>query len=370
MKKVFCLLLLSTLCFAFSAFAASPKSTLGQLLFEDENLSFFQNQSCQSCHHPAFGFAYPPQDMDGQLSPVSLGSDELSYGGRNAPTAAYAYLIPGFHYNAQLGEYVGGQFWDGRAKCLKEQAKGPFLNPVEMAMEEPAYVLAAVADPANPNYEDYARLFLTVFGTDIDTWLGPLTEEDVALGYDQVAEAIANYERTEAVNPFSSSFDDYLQGMASLSADQEFGLEVFQAHCAVCHPVTADTDGNGKRGEGPALTNFRYYNLGLPQNPLVVELTGSAAVDLGLGAHIVDPDQFGKFKTPTLRNIALTAPYGHNGYFQDLDSFVAFLNDRSSVLPATPEVTENLTGQVGNLGLNSAEMDALVAFLTALSDTH
>jgi len=105
-----------------------PKEKLGGLLFNDASLSEPAGQSCASCHESGVAFTDP-----NKKSPTSQGVNPKLFGNRNTPTAAYAAFSPHFHYNTDEGLYIGGQFWDGRATTLEEQAKGPFLNPVEMA---------------------------------------------------------------------------------------------------------------------------------------------------------------------------------------------------------------------------------------------
>ena len=124
---------------AHDAFAAagvatlSDKEKLGQILYFDANLSINRNQSCASCHTPP-NFVDPANVADPVNSVVSSGSNISLHGGRNAPSAAYAAFSSAFQWNSLAGLYVSGQFWDGRAFSLTEQAKGPFLNPVEIAM--------------------------------------------------------------------------------------------------------------------------------------------------------------------------------------------------------------------------------------------
>ena len=129
----------------------NPVERVGLMLYKDVDLSFYENQSCKTCHHPSAGFADPANRLDPANSVVSVGSDGSSGGGRNAPSAAYAGFSPVPHQDEE-GNWIGGMFWDGRATGetlgdpLAEQAQGPFLNPVEMAMPEKASVVQAVRD--------------------------------------------------------------------------------------------------------------------------------------------------------------------------------------------------------------------------------
>lgn len=352
-------MLLYGLCCAFivaagSAWAAggtpavsTDMERLGMHLYTDKNLSFYQNQSCQTCHHPYSGFADRSNFLDPYDKVVSLGSDEESHGTRNAPSSAYAGYSPPLQLDS--GEWVGGLFWDGRADGsvlgdpLAEQAQGPPLNPVEMAMPDKAAVIDAIK---NSNYVD---LWYKVFGKN--------SLEDVDTAFDNFAKAVAAYERSADVTKFSSKFDI---APGQFTSAESTGLALFKSHCASCHATDA-SNGASK----PLFTNFGYANIGIPANPLVP----LDSPDLGLGAIVGDSNQDGKFKIPTLRNIAVTAPYSHNGRFPTLEEMVNFINDRSGF---TPEVNTNLTPGyiVGNLGLSSTEVDAIVAFLKTLTDEY
>jgi cytochrome c peroxidase len=268
-------------------------------------------------------------------------------------------------WNAAVGGYVGGMFWDGRATGrvlgdpLAEQAQGPPLNPVEMAWESEEDVVRVVRDSA------YADLFLQYFG--------PGSLDDVLTAYDYVGHAIAAYERSEEVQKFSSKYD---QG--HLTAKERRGARLFATNCAQCHSSRA------LQPEAPELfTNYGYVNLGLPINPLLVELLGGYQADYGLGGFlktdyeqgdrslINDPQhalQNGKFKVPTLRNVAVTAPYGHNGLFPTLKSIIDFHNTRDTGAWPPPEIPDNVTGEVGDMGLKDSQIDDLISFLMTLSD--
>ncbi|BBO88467.1 cytochrome-c peroxidase [Desulfosarcina ovata] len=324
---------------------------LGMHLYKDKNLSLNQNQSCQTCHHPLAGFA----DRSNFLHPydkfVSLGSDGVSQGGRNAPTSAYAGYSPIRYYiETTIGdeiviEYFGGMFWDGRATGetlgdpLAEQAQGPPTNPVEMAMPDEEAVIDVI------KASDYYDLWVSVFGR----------VSNINDAYDNFGRAIAAYERSAQVTQFSSKYD--VAG-DEFTTEEENGLDLFESKCSACHATTVDY------GAPAALfTTYGYANIGVPINDLV-PLEGP---DLGLGGDIGDTTQEGKFKIPTLRNIAMTAPYSHNGSFPTLYDMVSFINDRS---PYDPEVDGNLSTLVGNLDLTEAEIDDIVAFLETLTDGY
>ena len=193
-----------------------------------------------------------------------------------------------------------------------------------------------------------------------------------------MADALAAYERTEEVNPFSSKFDLWQVGKASLTEQEQRGFMLFvvesKGNCAACHPHTPSEDGT------PALfTDFTYDNLGAPVNPenpfLLLDAEynpdGMEFRDQGLGGFLNDPRENGKFRVPTLRNVAVTQPYLHNGVFKTLYQVVAFYNTRDVAPWPEPEVTENLnTDEMGNLGLTNQEVEDIVAFLETLTDGY
>lgn len=333
------------------------KAMLGKLIYYDTGLSEPAGQACASCHAPENGYAEPHQNL-----PVSQGADPNLVGNRNAPSSAYAMYSPPFHFDADEGHYVGGQFLDGRAADLVEQAKGPFLNPVEMGNADAAMVVDKVRVAA------YAGLFEEVYGG------GSLDEVDAAYGH--VADALAAYEHSAEINRFSSKFDAHRRGEVELTAAEQRGLMLFndpaKGNCSACHTHQA------MGGEAPLFTDFTYDNIGIPSNPDNPFLQMSAEynpdgvdfVDLGLGGVLGEAAENGKFKVPTLRNIALTAPYGHNGYFQTLEEIVRFYatRDTDPAWPA-PEVAENLnTEETGTLPLSEQDILDIVAFLNTLTD--
>jgi len=352
----------------------AAKVQLGQALFFDPSLSSPPGQSCATCHAASVAFTDPNRE-----SPVSKGVIPGRAGNRNAPTAMYASFSPSFHFDEKEGLYVGGQFLDGRAATLEEQAKGPFLNPLEMANPDKQAVVEKVRRAA------YAPQFDSIFGK------GAL--DDTELAYARIAEAVATFERTRQFSPFSAKYDAWLAGKAKLTRQEMRGLRLFEAedkgNCAACH-----TSKPGPKGEPPLFTDFTYDNLGVPRNPdnpfytLPAQFNPAGAqwVDRGLGAIVNKPSEDGKFKVPTLRNIELTGPYMHNGYFRTLRGTVVFYNDRdkkprcSKNLVAedaalkqkcwpAPEVVANVNrDELGNLRLTEREVDDIVAFMKTLTD--
>lgn len=358
---------------------------LGKLLFFDKALSAEGNQSCASCHAPAVGWTGPDESFN-KAGAVYEGSIKGRFGNRKPPSSAYATVAPSFHLmHPGRGMFVGGNFWDGRAtgnvlgNPAADQAMGPFLNPVEQALPSAEALVNKVCTGS------YASLFTEVWGK--DACLAP----DKA--YKLIALSIAAYEASSEVNAFSSKYDAYLAGRASLSAEETHGLQLFagKARCVMCHPHQ-----QGRDGTPPLFTDFTFENLGLPKNP--EHPLGAEWRDEGLGAHLATsdayqryaPSQLGRHRVPTLRNVDLRPrpsfikAYGHNGYFKSLESIVHFYNTRD-LLPVCrrasdragetcwpePEVSANINRRLlGALALTADEEAALVAFLRTLSDGY
>jgi cytochrome c peroxidase len=333
----------------------TPLEELGKLLAFDETLSEPDGRSCATCHDPSVAFTDPDRSR-----PVSAGAVPGRVGSRNSPTWAYASFTPPRRFDPEEGIWVGGLFWDGRVDSLAEQAKLPFLEPLEMNAPDAASVVAAVR--AAP----YADRFRAVFGAD--------ALDDVDRAYDRIAEALAAFQSSREVVRFDSKYDAYLAGRTALTPLEARGLELFegQALCSECHPSRPAPDGTP-----PLFTDFTYDNLGTPRNPdnpfyhLPPEFNpdGPAFIDRGLGAIVDDPAEDGKFKVSTLRSIALTAPYMHNGVFATLRETLDFYNTRDVGEWPPPEVAENVnTEELGNLELTDEDIDALLAFLETLTD--
>jgi cytochrome c peroxidase len=362
----------------------SLKEDLGKRMFFDTGLSNPPGQSCSSCHDPAFGFADPDTDL-----PVSAGVIPGRFGSRNAPSVAYAAFSPALHFDptkrpgSLQGEYVGGQFWDGRADSLEDQATGPLLNPLEMNNPDKRSVVLKIS------LSEYAGLFREVFGPD------SLSLEDVNAAFKRVAEAIAAYERSPEVNPFSSKFDRFLDDPkgSPLTESEARGLALFtgRADCQSCHSLDATQAGR------PLFTHFGHKNIGVPANPEnpfyrlppAFNPEGRAFVDPGLGAVTGDAGEYGRFKVPTLRNVALTSPYMHNGVLKSLREVVMFYNRHQCGRRFPPEVGMNveaymlpmhghmggmhmpgMAGAMGRPRLTQQEIDDIVAFLHTLSDGY
>ena len=362
----------------------SPVEQLGKALFFDPNLSTPPGQSCAVCHAPETGFTGPDSDINAGQA-VYPGVVHVRAGNRKPPTAAYGGDSPVLYWEDVEGLWLGGMFWDGRATGwtlddpLAEQAMGPFLNPLEQNTPQMRLVIIRVANSS------YAPLFEQVWGP------GSLDfKKDVAGTYVLIARSIAAYERSGEVNPFTSKYDYYLKGQATLTPQEADGLALFEgkAMCSACH-----ISEEGPNGEPPLFTDFSYDNLGVPKNPLNpfysatrnFNPAGAAWVDPGLGGFLQGagyPEaaymaEWGKQKVPTLRNVAkvpypgFVKAYGHNGFFKSLEEITHFYNTRDVEPWPAPEVPVNVnTDELGNLGLTPAEEAAIVEFMKTLSDGY
>ena len=388
---------------AVSTASVTAVQLLGQRLFQDERLSVNGNQSCQTCHEPGEGFAAAVAGTPHQGSVVQ-GSVAGRFGDRKPPTAAYASLTPNFSGGNNPS---GGLFWDGRAtgwtlgSAVADQALGPFLNPMEQALPDKACVVYWIqADRP----DSYAALFREVFGANsldiafpantaticgnTDLAVGahvPLTAGErvlVEAAYDNVARAIGTFEAT--FNRFTSDFD-----AGQLTAQQEQGRKLFNSKgkCAQCHT---------SKGARPVFTDFAFHNLGVPKNPANPVYgygTPASLFDRGLGGFTGRAQHDGKFRTPTVRNTGLgdNRTFMHNGALVSLRQVVDFYNTRD-VLPRctdpailqdpsawgshgsgrcwpAPEHAATMDSKnMGRLGLSDAEVDAIVAFMMALTD--
>lgn len=284
---------------------SEAKIALGKQLFFDPRLSLNGTLSCNSCHNVMTG------GTDDR--PVSIG-EAGQKGGRNAPTV----------WNSAFHSV---QFWDGRAATLKDQAKGPILNPVEMAMPSAEFTVARIK-----SIPGYVEQFKSVFGGN-----DPLT-------YDNIAKAIASYERT-LITP-NSAFDRYLKGEKNILSEQaKRGMKlVTDIGCTSCHTginfngPTSLPLGQGFYQKFPMFTN----------NPYVKKYK----LDQDMGRFHVTEDAKDKhmWRVPTWRNIALTAPYFHNGSVPTLDEAVRVM--------ASTQL---------NKKLNDSQVEDIVAFLNSLT---
>jgi len=332
------------------------EAQLGQHLFMDANLSNPVGESCGLCHSPDRMFTDTP------ANPTSEGAVTGNFGKRNTPTAMYAMFSPPFHLDAATNQYFGGQFWDGRASSLEDQAKLPLVTPVEMHNLNPAEVVEKVK---GGKFADEMR---HVYGKGVFA--------DTTTAYNAIAKAIATFERTPTFAPFTSKYDAYLANKATLTPAEAKGMVLFatKANCSSCHPSVPGTD-----GAPPLFTTFGYSNIGVPKNPNnafyrmppAINPDGAGFVDMGLGVTTGRAEDNGLMKIPTLRNIAKTGPYMHNGVFASLADVVHFYNVRDGGTFGAAEVASNVeTTRVGNLKLTAQEEKQIVAFLGTLTDGY
>jgi cytochrome c peroxidase len=325
----------------------SPAAVAGKALFNDRSLSVSGKQSCATCHVASRAFTADPATDQGL--PVPLGGPNMDIPGfRNTPSLVYASLTPGFFLDD--GTPTGGFFRDGRASSLDQQAQLPFITAFEMANKDAAEVVGRLQQsPAT------LQAFTAAYGTQA------LGDPTVALA--DMGLAIAAYETEDAdFHPFTSKFDYWQLGQAQLTAQELQGLALFnnpgKGNCTACHP-------SQRQGydEHPLFTDFTYDNIGVPRNwnipanaanpvsPVsgvsllsylpagptnVPSDTEYSYYDMGLcGPFQTDandthprPSFFtvttlcGLFKVPSLRNLAITPPYFHNGVFDTLHKVV------------------------------------------------
>ncbi|MFC2076330.1 cytochrome-c peroxidase, partial [candidate division KSB1 bacterium] len=191
-------------------------------------------------------------------------------------------------------------------------------------------------------------------------------------------EAIAAYEMSGELNQFSSKYDLYLAGRVELSEREINGLALFEdetkGNCSACHPSRPGADGSP-----PLFTDFTYDNLGVPRNPenpfyfLPEGLNpdGMRFIDLGLGGVLEKSEEYGKFKVPSMRNVAKTGPYMHNGLFKTTYQVISFYNTRDIAPWPEPEVLANVNrDELGDLGLSQKEIEDIVIFLNTLTDGY
>lgn len=289
---------------AFKSGTPVNKAELGKLLFFDPILSKTNKISCSSCHLPEYAFA--------DTSSVSKGVKGLK-GTRNTPSAMNLVLQRAF-------------FWDGRAKTLEDQALAPIENPVEMNLP----IEKAVARLRNSKM--YMKYFKAVFNSE------PTRTN--------LADALSAFERT--LETSDSPFDEWKfadnPNAVSESAKRGFTLFNGKAKCIQCH-------------FGPNLNSNEFRNIGL--------FNGKDLNDTGRAVVTGKPEDIGRFKIGPLRNIAVTAPYMHNGMFKTLKEVIAFYDDPGKIVPGAINRDSLLAKP---FGLTQQEKDDLEEFLISLTD--
>jgi cytochrome c peroxidase len=440
--------------------------TLGELEIFDPNLAVNNNKACSFCHDPAAGYGNGISILSVFTGGTNPGSVPITVHGaypnerigkRNPQSYTYATYYPPLHYNQSQADFYGGNFWDGRATGYKlqnaaaNQAQGPPLDPDEMANPDSACVVWKLSK------SKYKFFFEQIYGvgsleinwpSNVQTicstpagaavlngnptplQLSPTDRTLAGKDFDEFAYAIAAYEGSDSVSPFTSKFDYYLAGTATLTTQELNGYDLFRGKggCNTCHLDGRSSTQLGGSDTGqaaslqPLFTDTTYNNLGLPKNvklPFYSEDTpdqwgfnsnplGFGFTDEGMGLFLdgfdgVPPNlswgillpQFeGKFQTSTARDSAMVPyagfvkAYMHNGYLTSLKEVVHFYNTRdvypypvlSGNCPSgtvekvtcwpMPEDPNNENMTIGKLGLSSAEENDIVAFLGTLVDGY
>jgi cytochrome c peroxidase len=386
LPAVACLVLL-TASAATPAASPAPDSAavaaLGKQIFFDPSLSASGRMSCATCHNPAYAYA-PSNGLAVQRGGAAL---DLQ-GARAVPTLRYVlnrtpvWSIP---YVASQAERIlegeepprGGFGWDGRFNSLHDQATFPLLAPNEMANPSPA-ALAAKLQKAT-----YADAFRREFGADIF--------DDPGHAYAAALTALERFELSDpSFRPFSSKFDEYLDGKTQLTAQELRGKALFddsqRGNCAVCH-----LDRPGADGSHPLFTDYQFEALGVPRNPEITANATPTYYDQGVCGPLradqgSEAKYCGLFKTPTLRNVATRGAFFHNGRFytlkdalrfyvrRDTDPKLWYPHDKFDDLPPALRVNVDvidkpLTLKEGEAPMwSDAEVDAVIAFLQTLND--
>jgi len=305
------------------------KIELGRLLYFDPVLSGDNTQSCATCHHPDLGFG------DGRF--FAMGKGGSSVGPERTGGAVVKRGAPTI-WNAA---YNFRQFWDGRAEDLEDQARFPITSDIEMNQNPDELVKELKAIP------EYVQLFDQAFGGSGGS----------AVTFDNVTNAVAAFERTVISN--DSPFDRYAAGDATaLTAAQRRGLTLFRSlktRCFECHGF-------------PTFANPDFKVIGVPDMPPNIVNTPMPTEGPDLGrAEIEGGEPYKRaFKVPTLRNVALTAPYMHNGRFQTLEEVLDFYASGGGA--GNGMNLPNLDDKIRRFKLTNQERRDLVAFLHALTD--
>jgi cytochrome c peroxidase len=364
----------------------SPQAQLGRQIFFDPTLSASGNLSCASCHDPANAYAAPKT-----AGVVMNGGKSLDRAGlRTVPSLRYLAETPRFarHSYIDVGSEredigpAGGLMLDGRVDNLHEQVVVPLLDPVEMA---------------NSSVEEIAtRLRRASYATELRRGSDGSTPKSAQSLVTAAATAVESYELEDpSFHPYSSRFDRYLRGEATLMEDELEGLRLFSAptkgNCIACHTATT-----GPAARAPIFTDHSYHALGVPRNPRLTANRDPRFFDLGLcgpkRTDLRDAGQYcGYFKTPTLRNVARRRFFFHNGRFTTLADVMHFYVERDTNarrwypvvdgkllrfddLPARYRGNVNISDAPLNRNagdppaLNDTEITQVIAFLKTLSD--
>lgn len=368
---------------AYAARLDVPALTrLGRSMFFDPALSANGRVACASCHDPAHAFG-PPNGA--AIQPSGRRVDDTS-GLRAAPSLRYLQSVPPFaeHFRDNEGDDsgdkgpTGGYDWDGRATSVHDQARLPLLSMAEMGNQDVAAVAARLQ--AAP----YAPALRAAFGAD-------LFERGAEAVFAAAAMALEVFQQSPAdFYPYSSRYDAVLRGKATLTPREARGLALFddpaKGNCAACHPSAPTPD-----GAFPLFSDFGHIALGVPRNPAIPANADPAFFDLGLcGPLRTDradrASDCGRFRTPSLRNVAVRRSFFHNGAVRSLEEAIRFYATRDSDparwygpaaafddLPAAYRANVDRQAPFGRArgappALSESEIDAIAAFLRTLTD--
>lgn len=318
---------------------SKEKELLGKLLFYDPILSGGKDIACASCHHPATGYA--------EFLDLSIGANGQGLGSkrtfkepniipqmkRNSPTILNT-AYNGIHGKDDYDPENAPMFWDDRVKSLEKQALEPIKTLEEMkgVHFSKSQILTEVASRLE-SIPEYKSLFAEAFGKD-----APIDSIHIGM-------AIASFERTLVAN--NSRFDQYMAGdVDAISHSEKEGLELFKSvGCINCH-------------NGPMFSDYKLHVLGVPENNKVPE------PDSGF-------EESYAFRTASLRNLRFTAPYMHNGVFQNLKQVLEFYEDISFGKTRNPSVSKEMFDPfVRELQLSVKDMSLIISFLNTLNDEN
>lgn len=345
--------------------ALSALEALGKEMFLDIQLSEPRGQSCASCHDPLKGFS------GNFASPIGVAraADGKTLGLRNTPTAAYGAFTPAFSIEAgESGPRArGGQFLDGRAATLEEQAVVPIFAAGEMNLADSNELATRLAR------RPYAAQLREQFGQDVFTDPQRLVRS--------VGIAIAAFERSPELSPFSSRLDRWLDRGEPLGEIEQAGMRLFldpaKGNCASCHAF----DPGSRALSDRLFTDHTYRVLAVPRDGRIPANADATFFDLGLCGprreRVADERLCGAFKVPTLRNVARKEALMHNGAFRTVREAVAFHasrdGNRARWYPGGIPYDDLPAAYHANveplaISLDEAEIDAVTAFLGTLDD--
>ncbi len=367
-------------------------SALGRKVFFDASLSASGQQSCASCHNPAYAYG-PPNALSVQRGGPTMNR----MGFRNTPSLRYLHTPIAFTEHFLEQEVTGGQddegptggrTWDGRVNTGHQQALMPLLDQNEMANQSTDEVVNRLSKAA---YAEEFRQTVSAPGENV------FDNPDAVIGWLTVA--VEAFEQSPAdFHPFTSKYDAYLRNEVQLSTREQKGLALFndikKGNCATCHPGAL----RNPPDHPPIFSDFGYIALGVPRNTAIPANNNPDFYDLGLcGPLRTDlknkTEYCGRFRTPSLRNVALRKSYFHNGVFHSLRQVVEFYAtretnsrkwyprlrdgqiDKYDDLPAQYRRNVNTDPPFAPLPgnrprLTSTEIDDIVAFLDTLSDGY